>query len=184
MFKFGRILSFIATFIIAGLLLYTVSIGYAVFSKPWWSSGVWLHQFISNAKMELALGFVATVVLIVIAMAFFKRQRPAPALGVVFAGVIFIVSLSVRSWEFFKGQKFDQNKWDSSVEKPFSMTRTLLREKVLVGLDSSEIRQRFGSAFSTNDDEGSEQIKYAVEGNWELVLLLDEGVVLVADIRR
>ncbi|RYZ90663.1 MAG: hypothetical protein EOP06_07650 [Proteobacteria bacterium] len=184
MFSNGRILSFVLTFVVASSALYGLTMVYSILSKPFWHSNVWLHEFEESIKKDLVLGLLVILILAFFVKQFFKTQRPAASLAVALAGIGFVILLSVHGWRFFNGSKFDEHQWTAAQEKPFAMARKLIQDRAFIGLDSLQLRKKFGACYSCGDRKGTQQINFSVQGNWELVLLLNGDVVIAADLRR
>ena len=104
---------------------------------------------------------------------------------VVFPLIVVLVATAYLFEHNFYHTKFDKTVWEQSNWKPEKMAKTLVKEKTLIGLTRTQVKEMLGEGSKeygdANSDRGS--ILYSVKNDWTLVVLLQKDKVIETELR-
>lgn len=109
-----------------------------------------------------------------------QKQQLSTALGVILVPLAVFVVVSSYMLFSFRNTPFNQKTWQETRQKPEDMAKTLVRKKILIGLNTREIETILGQGSATYGDKATDRgsIIYDVENTWTLVVLFEYDKVV------
>lgn len=183
--KRNSIISFLAALTVSVILIGIVYLIFFFFTFNL-AGGETLNQVESQNITLLVISILLLTIAIIYARRYFKSNKKYTAFGVitfplllVIAGTIYLVEQN------FYNTKFDKKIWTQSERKPEKMAKTLVKEKTLIGLTRTQVKEMLGEGVreygNKNTDRGS--IIYHVENDWTFSVFFQYDKVIETQLR-
>jgi len=140
----------------------------------------------SQDILQLVIALLILVCAILVANLYRQRNKKFTALGIILASLLVSILATVN----YLGHniyhtKFDKEIWTQSKWKPEKMSKTLVREKTLIGMTRMQVKEMLGEGSEESADESKRgSISYLVENNWTLMVFFQNDKVVETKLRQ
>ena len=148
--------------------------------------GETLSQVENQNIAQLIISIFLLIIAVFSARRYIKNNRRYTAYGIIISPLILIVIATIYLFEHnVYHTKFDKTIWEQSEWKPESMAKTLVKEKVLIGMTRAQVKEMLGEGSkeygNASSDRGS--ILYQVKNDWTLIVLFQKDKVVETELR-
>lgn len=146
-------------------------------------------ETLSEIEMEHILLLYISILIFAVALFvtifYLRTGKKYTALGILVLPILLVFSSSNYLLENnFNHTDFSKTIWMQSKQKPEKMAKTLVREKKLIGLTRTQVKDMLGEGLKEygNTGTGYSRIEYWVSNNWTLTVLFQKDKVIESEL--
>lgn len=177
------IFSFIGSFLASALITALVAVIYLFMTFD--LAGGETLDVIEGQNIAM---FIISLLLLSLAVWFakvsFRKGRKQVAYGaILFPCLVFIAASVYLIDQNFNYTNFNKSTWQDATSKPEKMAKSLVKEKILIGLTRQQVKEMLGPGSSEYGNENG-SIEYHVANDWTLTIIFEQNKVVETHLRQ
>lgn len=150
------------------------------------AGGETLNQVENQNMIAVFISMLLFVIGIIYCRRYYKNNKKYTAVGITIFPLAVMIAATVYLFDQnFNQTAFDKTIWAQSVRKPEKMAKKLVKEKTLIGLTRTEVKQILGEGAEEYGDKNTDRgsLIYHVEEEWTLSVIFRYDKVIETEMR-
>ncbi|KAF2509107.1 hypothetical protein [Flavobacterium foetidum] len=145
-----------------------------------------LNEIENQHIQQFYISVLILAIAFLVAKFYLRKGKKYTALGILVLPILLVLSTSNYLLKNnFNHTPFSKTLWMQSLYKPEKMAKTLVREKKLIGLTRTQIKDMLGKGSKEYGDigTGKSEIEYLVLNDWTMTVFFLKDKVIASELR-
>ncbi len=134
----------------------------------------------------LIISILLFAIAVIYARRYFKNNKKYTAIGITIIPIMVTITAAIYFFtQNLSHTKFNKAIWTQSEWKPDKMAKTLVKEKILIGLTRTQVKQMLGEGAEEYGDKNTDRgsIIYHVQNDWTFSVIFQYDKVVETQLR-